>query len=89
MKLNNLGLFRIHVMDQIESKLSNLSSSDFIDVNYFLALNEIVCELEKEMEKLEVCSCRNEILIRELNSSIVDYNFRILQHIKKTKLLNL
>jgi hypothetical protein len=89
MKRDNLSLFRIHVLDQLESKLENLSSKDFIDLNYFIALNEIVDELEKEIKNLEVCSCRNDVLIRELSSSIVDYNFKILQHIKKSNLLNL
>lgn len=89
MKRDNLSLFRIHVLDQLESKLENLSSKDFIDLNYFIALNEIVDELEKEIKNLEVCSCRNDVLIRELSSSIVDYNFKIIQHIKKSNLLNL
>ena len=81
--MSDIRLFRIHVIDQLESKIKDLSLKDFIDLNYFLALNEIVCELEKEMENLENSSCQNDALKRQLNSSIVSYNFKILQQAKK------
>ena len=81
-------LKRLHLIDQTEGRLQNSSNREEIrELNYFLALNEIVYELENEIEHLKTVTNKKS-LTKRIQSAIFEYDQEISEYLKDSKYLN-